>query len=844
MSGKYWNFFDARFKERLARAHEAYSERQYDAAIRVLNELDRNFPNRREILDLRRACLQKKGIETFSQDAEETVSASEFHGDWAPDEIARKTAARTIDGKAPADPGYAWTPGQAANPIPENPVFEYAPEQSDLVYRVIVCAILVAVAVSAGIVFGPPKAGATRTFYGMKFVWVPLPESDGKESDGGRGIWLGKYEVSRSEWAAIMDEDAANLPRNEEDLPVSNITRQTCLEFVDRLDRKGEGHFRIPTSSEWLRACRATTSTSYSFGDDKAQLDLYSWYAGNSDSKVHVRGKKRPNPWGFYDMHGNVAEWCVDRPESDTDEDSLETSVADDEKAIWLWRGGSANLSAELCSSTSTEYPEGDTRNRFTGLRLLRDPGPSTKEELRPLDFPENLSLGTVHISKYEKRPAMGKIWVLARDWVRLVVDKDGVDNLPALTTLEADSIQEVDVSKLQLENEDLEGVASLEGLQILDLSKNRITDEGLALIENSTALRVLNLSDTLITGDGLDHLSSMTMLQVLNLSGLAGIDDQHLIILAKLPNLESLDLRETSVTTESLTELQIWLPQCKILPSPDAPSPEQRLSWAKVGKKYSMLLEQFRDESASRQYGIFKDFGYSDRAEWGGEKGLPAGYWVFVQPFWYIWQDNNSVRQTKNRPWAPENLVGRPEQNPEDRSLAAWAPSFANHGEDWLMIEFETPMRPENLIVVGLGQEIKVSSVVFFDLDGREFPSLSTRLISNRLEDSWETQFRIRGEVVPRTNRVFLRFESSETEVSNRRVDETPIGAIGSIALRQGAVFQWTAAAASSSYFGDTDGETEMAEEDPEGPRERLDPSEIEFRGLPGLLRNLNELI
>ena len=73
MSNKDSNFFDARFKERLAWAREAYSERRYDAAIRVLNELDRNFPNRREILDLRRACLQKKGIETFSQDAKETV---------------------------------------------------------------------------------------------------------------------------------------------------------------------------------------------------------------------------------------------------------------------------------------------------------------------------------------------------------------------------------------------------------------------------------------------------------------------------------------------------------------------------------------------------------------------------------------------------------------------------------------------------------------------------------------------------------------------------------------------------------------------------------------------------
>ena len=93
-------------------------------------------------------------------------------------------------------------------------------------------------------------------------------------------------------------------------------------------------------------------------------------------------------------------------------------------------------------------------------------------------------------------------------------------------------------------------------------------------------------------------------------------------------------------------------------------------------------------------------------------------------------------------------------------------------------------------------------------------------------------------------TNRVFLRVESSETEASNPREDPTPIGAIGSVALRKGAVFQWATAAASSSYFGDTGGALEMAEEDLEGPRERLDASEIEFRGLPGLLQNLNDLL
>ncbi|MBL9136837.1 MAG: formylglycine-generating enzyme family protein [Verrucomicrobiales bacterium] len=210
----------------------------------------------------------------------------------------------------------------------------------------------------------------------------PLTESQRHEDEGPQrlvriqyGFWMGRYEVTVREFRELMGWNPTLDAPDDSTRPVESVTWDEAMEFCRRRtvrDRLGNAippgaSYRLPSEAEWEYACRAGTTTRYSFGDDPGHSVYieYGWSALNAKQFTHPVGLKKSNQWGLHDMHGNVFEWCLDRY------GAYPGGVAVRSITNHVYRGGSWYCSDLAYLRSASRHPGNQSTGRFIGFRLL-----------------------------------------------------------------------------------------------------------------------------------------------------------------------------------------------------------------------------------------------------------------------------------------------------------------------------------------------------------------------------------------------------------------------------------------------------------------------------------------
>ena len=188
-------------------------------------------------------------------------------------------------------------------------------------------------------------------------------------------FYLGQYEVTQKQWSAVMGKmHPSNFP--SPDRPVDEVSWNDVQAFIQKLNEIEKEHsYRLPTEAEWEYAARAGSETPYCFGNDldRTLLKQYAWYELNSDKQSHPVGSLQANAWGFYDMHGNVAEWVQDLYDKNYYARSPEENpVGPLTGKKRVSRGGSWINQAYSCRSAFRGYFSADYTDSDFGFRIVK----------------------------------------------------------------------------------------------------------------------------------------------------------------------------------------------------------------------------------------------------------------------------------------------------------------------------------------------------------------------------------------------------------------------------------------------------------------------------------------
>jgi formylglycine-generating enzyme required for sulfatase activity/serine/threonine protein kinase len=221
---------------------------------------------------------------------------------------------------------------------------------------------------------------AIRNSVGMAFKVLPggtFTMGDGSEAHPvtlTQQFEMGIYEVTQEQYERVMGTNPSRFKGKQN--PVEEVSWDDAEVFCRKLSElpaeKAAGYvYRLPTEAEWEYACRAGTTTKFSFGDSYSELGDFAWYSETANNTAHAVGQKKPNAWGLYDMHGNVWEWCADwsgaYPGGSVTDPRGPASGSNR-----VLRGGSWRDSSGNCRSAYRRDSKLGHRNLYLGFRVLR----------------------------------------------------------------------------------------------------------------------------------------------------------------------------------------------------------------------------------------------------------------------------------------------------------------------------------------------------------------------------------------------------------------------------------------------------------------------------------------
>lgn len=244
---------------------------------------------------------------------------------------------------------------------------------------------------------GGLQAGQERVFAGITFVYCPAGTftmgSNREQAQADetphqvtltKGFWIGKYEVTQAQWEEVM-ENNPSLGRNQgPNRPVDSVSWNDVQAYIAALNEDSGENFRLPTEAEWEYACRAGSTTEYTFGNDPGDfrssfkpLADYAWFEANSATEAdgehisHDVGLKRANRWGIHDMPGNAREWCEDWY-GDYPEGAVTDPQGPETGQYRVERGGAAWHFAQFLRSARRSYDSPGRTRDDRGFRLVR----------------------------------------------------------------------------------------------------------------------------------------------------------------------------------------------------------------------------------------------------------------------------------------------------------------------------------------------------------------------------------------------------------------------------------------------------------------------------------------